>query len=52
MATTYRFTQPGSVAKILQIALAVTAGLTLISDVWTASVLRSGTFVLTVPEQS
>jgi Domain of unknown function (DUF4328) len=52
MATTYRFTPPGSLAKILQIALAVTAGLTLISDVWTASLLRSGTFVLNVPEQS
>jgi hypothetical protein len=52
MAKPYRFVPPGELAKILQIVLAITGGLTLIADAWTASVLRSGTFVLHIPEQA
>jgi Domain of unknown function (DUF4328) len=48
--TTYTYKPPGGLAKGLQLLLAVTGGLTLISDAWVASVLRSGTFLLHAPD--
>jgi hypothetical protein len=48
--TTYTYKPPGGLAKGLQLLLAITGGLTLISYAWVAAVLRSGTFVLHVPD--
>jgi hypothetical protein len=48
--TTYSYRPPGQLARGLQILLAITGGLTLISDAWVAAVLRSGTFVLHMPQ--
>jgi hypothetical protein len=48
--TTHTYKPPGGLAKGLQLLLAITGGLTLISDAWVASVLRSGTFLLHVPD--
>lgn len=50
MTTTYRFVPPGQLAKVLQILLAVTGGLSLVIGAWFSSVLRTGTFVLQTPE--
>jgi Domain of unknown function (DUF4328) len=48
--TRYTSKPPGGLGKGLQLLLAITGGLTLISDAWVAAVLRSGTFVLHVPD--
>jgi hypothetical protein len=48
--TTYTYKPPGGLAKGLQLLLAITGGLTLISYAWTAAVLLSGTFLLHVPD--
>jgi hypothetical protein len=45
----YAFRPPGQLARGLQILLALIGGLTLVTDVWVWSVLRTGTFVLHTP---
>jgi hypothetical protein len=48
--TIHTYKPPGQLAKALQILLALTGGLSLIVDAWLSSILRTGTFVLHVPE--